>query len=60
MNRKCKKCGHGNNIVDDPVKGFSYCSCGTMVSESFIQNDVGFNAGGAMIGTVMPKDNGGY
>ena len=59
MNKKCQKCGHGNNIIEDPVKGYSYCqTCNIMVSDTFIQNDVEFNNGGGMIGTIMPKQGG--
>jgi len=52
----CKKCGHANNVIEDPVKGQSFCEVHKIVvSDTYIENQVEFNAGGQAMGMLMPK-----
>ena len=55
--RSCPSCGHGDHIVDDNVKGMSYCEVHKItISNTIIQNNVEFiGETGKTMGMVMPR-----
>ena len=55
----CRQCGNADNIVEDPVKGLSFCEIHkVIITDTYIQNQVEFNTAGQAMGTLMPKGGG--